>query len=387
MKEKIVFLAGGLWQMPFVKYLKQKGHFVAVVNPIVTDTTLLADYHIVKDVNDLDGISEHIEKINPIFITSDQSDISTLAVAKLSEKHNLIGNNVNVIEKFTNKYEIFKSARSSNIPVPQTQLVNTIDDIKEFGDVNGFPIIIKPTDATMSRGFRKINTVKDNSEEILVAAKKFSKQGQMIVQTFIPGDMITLEGICSGNKHRTIASSIKNGYFKPGITQEVRYPSTISSTILEKVIADNDRYVEAAGMKFGLTHSEYIINDTGYYLIEIGGRGGGAGITDKIVPWVSGINPYDILYESLLGKTVNLDNISLLQRPALLKYYEENSVKNYTDDILAIKGVASFHHNFIGKQYIKDLNDSRHSMAIYLGSSEKELEQVLSQVHKCLGNL
>ena len=382
--DKIVFVAGGVWQKPFVTYLKNKGHFVAVVNPVVTPTTQAADYHIRADVNDVEEINKHIADLGPVFITSDQSDISTLTVARLSQHWNLPGNSVEVIDRFTNKFRMYTFGKSISVPVPVTRHARSEADIRAFAAAVGFPVIIKPVDATMSRGFCKFDSDAEITQDALDNALRFSKSKSVIVQKFVPGYMVTLEGVCSGGKHRTIATSKKDEYFKPGITSGVRYPSRLPAGLLAEIVATNDRYVEAAEMAFGLTHSEYMVNDNGFWLIEIGGRGGGAGITDKIVPWVSGINPYDVLYQSLLGNTVDVKALSVSTRPALLKYYQIEEMANCTEEkaevIRGIPGVAEFQYNFIGKQYVSDPNDSRHTMGIYLADDEAGLQAVADRV-------
>lgn len=379
----VLFLAGGLWQKPFVQYLKSQGLKITVVNPIVTETTLLADHHLVADINDLDKINEYIEKTKPCFITSDQSDVSTLIVAQLSEKWGLIGNHSKVIKYFSNKFAMCELCKSIGIQVPETALIDSVEDVCQFGKTYGFPIIIKPIDATMSRGFRKLENQDDVQEQIITDCLTFSKSKQIIAQKFIDGDMITLEGVCSGGKHRTIASSKKDKYLKPGINSGVRYPCNLA--VLKDVIQFNDRYVEAAGMIFGLTHGEYIVNENGQYFIEIGARGGGSGIADKIVPWVSGVNSYDIMFRSLCGQIIDVKSLSLLNRPAHLKYYTQEEVNNPDiAAILAIPGVAAFHYNFMGQQYVQDKLDVRHSMGIYLAETNSELEQITSMVSKLL---
>jgi len=380
--EKILCIAGGIWQKPWIEYLKNKGHYIAVVNPAVTTATELADYHIQTDINDLDTIDRHIEKIKPSFVTSDQSDISTMIVATIAAKWNLPGNKIDTIEKLTNKLEMFRFGRSLGIPMPESAEAASTEEVKAFGLAHGFPIIIKPADSTMSRGFRKIETLVEINDDIFKSTKKFSKTGRVVTQTFISGEMVTLEGVCSGGKHRTIAVSKKDGFFGPGINTGVQYPYW--SPLVEKIVATNDLYVENTGMKFGLTHSEFIFENDKFCLIEIGGRGGGAGITDKIVPWVSGINIYEILYQSLMGKVIDVKNIQVLQRPALLRYYTKEQVTNYTEDkndiIKNLKGVADFNYNFAGKQYVTDKNDIRHTMAIYLRETSEEINELENQI-------
>lgn len=388
MKKPIIFISGGIWQKPFVEYLKNKNHFVAIVNPVSNDTTALCDLHIKCDINNIKEIEKYIKKINPIFITSDQSDVSTKIVSILSKKYNLPCNNPSVIEKFSNKYEIYKFAKKIKTPVPPTCVVKNKKDIEKFAKEHLYPVIIKPVDSTMSRGFRKINSNCDIKEEVFLQSLKFSKSKKIIAQKFIPGNMVTCEGVCSGGKHKTLATSIKieNEYFKPGITSKVSYPAQCDKSILKKIIEANDSYVEKSGMMFGLTHSEYLIDDYNFYLLEIGARGGGAGISSHITPWVSGVNSYDIFYQSLMGKNYDVKSIKTLDRIALLRYYEKKDVtKKESERIKKIKGVALFYYNFLGTQYTTDANDCRYSMGIFLAVDEvamKKLENKINNIIK-----
>lgn len=383
---KIICIAGGIWQKPWIAHLKNQGNYIAVVNPVSTDATRLADIHIQADINDLNTINQHIEKICPDRITSDQSDVSTMIVSVLSEKWGLPGNSVQTVKRLTDKFEIYNFGMSIGVPVPKSTLAFGPNDIANFGAANGFPIIIKPVDSTMSRGFRKIESPQEITQELFETSVRFSKTKLVIVQDFIDGEMVTLEGVCSGGKHRTIAVSKKTGYFKPGINHGVRYP--YDSPLIEAITNTNDTYVEKSGMEFGLTHSEYIINGDNFCLIEIGGRGGGAGITDKIVPWVSGVDVYDVFYNSLIGNTVNVKEIKPFKRSALLKYYAESQVEKFNEEkrnlISQIKGVADFNYNFANKQYVFDTNDIRHSMGIYLAENPDELDELHERINQIL---
>lgn len=384
MQDVVVFIAGGTWQRPLISYLKDKGHYVAVVNPVVTTTTRLADLHIEADVNDLATINSHLERLKPRFITSDQSDISVRTVASLSTHWGLPGNGLTVTNRFCDKHVCYRFATEVGVPVPKTRLAESAGHVREFAELHGRPVIIKPTDATMSRGVRKFESPDDVTDEAYLQSRSFSKSGRVIVQEFVEGDMVTMEGVCSGHKHRTLATSKKDGYFRPGINTGVRYPSSVPAETLDKLVRANDAYVEASGLKFGLTHSEYIIDGDNFWLIEIGCRGGGAGITDKITPWVSGVNVYDILYASLCGEAVPVKELTVMKRPALLKYYRKEDVPNCDHDraaeIRRLKGVADFQYDFIGQQYVSDSNDIRHSMAIYLGETEDDVTETEERV-------
>ena len=388
MEEKIIFIAGGPWQKPFVKYLKNKGHYIAIVNPIETETTNIANLHIKCDINNIKFIEKFIKKIKPKFITSDQSDISTHTVSLLSTRWNLPCNSLDSIDKLTNKLSIYKFAKKNKINVPNTKLVYSTDDIKKFFINSNGPVVIKPIDSTNSRGFKKFENLSEINETIFENTKNFSKTKQVIAQNFINGSMITLDGICSNYKHKTLVGGTKNKYFKPGINQDITYPLDLENNFFQKITKVNDLYIEKSGMQFGLTHSEYIVCNNEFYLIEISGRGGGAGITDKIIPWVSGVDIYDVLYESILGKDVNVKNIIPKKNHALLKYYTQKDLNNFKKEneilILKIKGVADFHTNFKGKQFISDIEDCRHSLGIYLAKTDQELKKTIKKVESIL---
>ena len=376
---RCMILAGGLWQKHIASFFKSKGDCVYVVNPVETETTRLADHHIWADVNDLDEINRHIEKIRPKYITSDQSDISTMAVAKLSEKWGLPGNKPEVIEKFSDKYTMFRYGSSIGMPVPWSTL-----DPEEAINRDCFPLVVKPVDATNSRGFRVVHKAYDLLD-CCEMARKFSKSKQVIIQEYLGGEVqITLDGICSGGLHKTIATSRKGAYFCPGISSSVKYPSNVEPALLDRIISDNDRYVELAGLEFGLTHAEYIISGSNYHLVEIAARGAGVSISNEIVPWVSGINSHDVLYASLQGEKVDVKSMVPLKRPAILQYYHENQMSDFSKDnldkIRSLQGVAVFHFDFRGLQFASDDTNPRHSMGIYRAETEDELDAVVRQV-------
>lgn len=377
----ILFIAGGIWQKPFVQYLKNKGHKLAIVNPVETETTNFADYHIKCDINNFEEIKKHINIINPICITSDQSDVSTLIVAELSELFKLPGNSVETIRKFTDKLAMYEFSKIIGMPVPQTRLVNSVKNVLDFAKEYTFPIIIKPVDSTMSRGFVKINSKKEITNEVFNNTLKFSKSKKVIAQKFIEGNMVTMEGVCSGNKHKTIASSIKTGYFEAGITSAVYYPTNLSDDLLKKIEKANDEYVELAGLNFGLTHSEYLVCNNDFCLVETGARGGGAGISNIITPWTSGIDNYDIFYRSLMGEIVDVKSLNPLKRNALLRYYrkEDISEKN-AFKIKELPKTAIFCYNFIGTQYIANNQDCRYSMGIYLTENNTEMLELQKRI-------
>jgi biotin carboxylase len=371
----ILFIAGGPWQLPYIKYLKSKNQTIYVVNPWETQATKICDYHIKCDIAEINLIYDKVKDVGIRFVTSDQSDVSTIVVAKLSKLLDTRANPVEVIEKFSNKWKMVQAAEKY-VPVPKSSL-EIFDD---------FPIISKPVDATNSRGFRKIN----NSSELRLINESisFSPSKTVIIQKYVEGDeQITLDGVCNNYKHKTLAVSQKGDYFKPGLTRCVRYPARIPH--LDKIIENRNRFIENSGLEFGLTHGEYIVNTktNEYWFIECAARGAGAGITSSITPWVSGVNPYDILYQSLLGEHVDVRSLKPLQKSAILQFYSKEEVPlDKTKEIKAMPGVAEFLYDYRKTEFATDSFNCRHTLGIYLAENDAQLDYILNKVQQLCQN-
>lgn len=83
----VMVIAGGNWQVPLIKKLKEEGYIVVVSN-LYPDSIgfKYADYAEVADVRDKKRNLEIALKYNADVIVTDQSDIAVPTVAYVSEK-------------------------------------------------------------------------------------------------------------------------------------------------------------------------------------------------------------------------------------------------------------------------------------------------------------
>lgn len=158
-----VVLGGGIWQEFLVQFLKEKGYFVHVVNPLVTPTVKLGDHHLQLDILHTDAIYEALlqDGYRPSFVISDQSDVAVMPMAKLAQKLGLPGNPIEAITLFTDKNRMYDYADSLGIPVLPHALVRESRDVSEFLKRCGFPIVLKPSDSTNSRGLSIVRAAAD----------------------------------------------------------------------------------------------------------------------------------------------------------------------------------------------------------------------------------
>lgn len=387
--KKVLIVAGGKWQIPVIKFWKNKNYQVWVVDPYKTSPgAMLADRQIEMDVKNYSAIVEHVKDEKFDFIFTDQSDVSVMTVAKLNEFFGLPGNSPEVVDKFLNKVHMRKFAKSVGVPCPVFAEVKTISELQKFRESVSGPIIIKPVDSQSSRGVFKIDAANEQQEGLFFKeAMIHSSCGFVIAEEFLEGIELTVEGLVIDCMHRTLAISQKK-HFRTGIASELKYPANLPVTVKEELIALNDTFVEKSGLKMGITHAEYIYNAaTGeLHLLEIACRGGGTMISSNIIELVTGIAPYELIYEALSGRKISVKALNLLNRSAILKFFEfkPGKVKAIfgVDKVACLAGVESLQLEFSLGEEIQPAGDDRSRQGFFIASadSDNQLEEIVKQV-------
>ena len=397
MSTPVLVLAGGAWQVPIIQFLKDKGHRVFVVDPYTTSPGVkLADGHILADVRDLDSIKNALSTC-PVkdwaFVISDQSDVAMLNVANISSFLELPGNDPEVVLLFTNKFKMREFAQAIGVPVPKFETIQSSIGLDQFIQKVNLPVMIKPADSQSSRGIFKLNP----TDSITLLDQAFNDcKGQtpldyVLVEEFFEGTELTVEGFCNNGKHRSIAIS-KKKHFRVGIASDLCYPADISEEILDKISKANDLFVEKSGLSFGITHSEYLVDmKTGnFILVEIACRGGGSLISSHIAPWVSGWPSYEFLYQSLMGQAVEIKKRPLLNRSAILHFFEfpNGTIEKIegVDKIKEMPQVLRFQLDFEVGTRIQSASDdrSRQGFVVLLTDNQSELDCALAIINESL---
>ncbi len=393
MGKNALVIAGGQWQVPIITYLKQNGYHVTVADPYTTSKgVLISDEQIQEDVREKDVILNKINRDLDIVCT-DQSDISVETVAYIAEKLSLKGNREDVVVKFSNKYLSRKYAKRVNIPIPSFSEVSNLEEIRAFIKEVGLPLMIKPCDAQSSKGIHKIEEgVTDEELEVyLKDALKYSFIKKAILEQFITGYEITVEGFCAQGKHRVLAISRKK-HFKTGIASTLTYPALLPPDIESGVIEADNRYVDNSGLLFGPTHAEYIVNEkTGkFYLVEIACRGGGTLISSDIVKWVSGFDVYDAYLKCLEGNFVDVYENPITQKSAELHFFEFGSGKIQSlegvEEASKLEGVLMLDFKYKVGDVLKSCEDdrSRQGFVIVLADNPNQLQERIDSVCETL---
>ena len=205
--KKIAIIGANEFQNPLILKAKELGyetHVFAWKDGAIGEKT--ADYFYPISIIEKEQILEQCKKINPDAVASIGSDLATITVNYVADKLGLPCNSPEITLQCTNKYEMRKAFLKEGVSVPKFIEVNENQDIKLEGFK--FPVIVKPTDRSGSRGIYKCNNIEEVSKAVLNACN-LSFEHKAIIEEYIEGEEYSCECITQNGKHHFLAITKK----------------------------------------------------------------------------------------------------------------------------------------------------------------------------------
>lgn len=292
MKKKLAIIGASYLQMPLVLKAKEMGVesicFAWEEGAVCKD---VCDRFYPVSTVDKDAILKICQEIKIDGITTIASDVAVLTVNYVAEKMGLIGNPDKYSETATNKYLMRQCFMGHNVPSPKFCLTDGI--IPEIVNSFRYPVIVKPTDRSGSRGVEKVDDTTELQAAIERACKE-SFQKKAVIEEFVTGWEISVESISYEGKHYILQITDKVTTGAPYFVElEHHQPSSLPLDIQDRVKDIVLKALDALHIRYGASHSELKITENGdIKVIEIGARMGGDFIGSDLVKLSTG---YDFL--------------------------------------------------------------------------------------------
>lgn len=292
MKKKLAIIGASYLQQPLVEKCKEMGVysicFAWEEGAVCKD---LCDKFYPISTIDKDDILKVCQEEKIDGITTIASDVATLTVNYVAEKMGLIGNLDKYSQTATNKYLMRQCFMENGVPSPKFCLTN--GEVPMAISTFRFPIIVKPTDRSGSRGVEKVEKQEDLQEAITRACNE-SFQKKAVIEEFVEGREISVESISYKGKHHILQITDKVTTGSPFFVElEHHQPSSLPENVKQRVREIVLSALDALHIKYGASHAELKITEDGdIRVIEIGARMGGDFIGSDLVRLSTG---YDFL--------------------------------------------------------------------------------------------
>ena len=272
----------------------------------------------------------------PDGITAGMCDVAVLAVARISEKLNLPGLNVETAIKATDKYEMIRTFASHNVPAPGFKLLNKPDDI-DIVEVPWLPFIVKPIDMAGSRGINLVKSI-EQKHSLIMNSISSSDSGNVIVEEYLKGPEVSVEMVVIDFKPTVlqITEKITSGaphFVELGHIQ----PAVLPDETKKKIAIVAEEAVCSIGLKNSIVHAELIITESGPKMVELGARMGGDGIQQQLIKLSIGIDMPDFAIDIALGLPLNVP-VPTIEKYSMIRFIP--SVAGEIEDILIDKSIS-----------------------------------------------
>lgn len=312
---RVLFLGGAYSQVPIIKEAKCRGWYIIICDYLPDNPGhKYADEYYNVSTTDFEGVLKVAKKTKPDFIIAYASDPAAPTASWVSEQLGLPGNSYNSVQILAEK-DLFRNFLKRNgFNTPNAISVGNDKEIKQVEEL-AFPVIVKPTDSSGSKGVTKVDNKKDIKPAIDYALQ-FSRNGRIIIEEFIDNDLGDIHGDGFVYSNELVFSYLGDHIYNK-VTNKYNpcgtiWPSKLDKAFIDEIEYDLKRLIKLSGFKFGAINIEarYSSNKK-FYIMEVGPRSGGH-FVPQAINYSSGFDMVSALMDSYEGKPVKIpDNLFL----------------------------------------------------------------------------
>ena len=310
MKKNIVIIGANEFQNPLILRAKELGYTTHVFAWQADDIgEYSADHFYPISIIEKERILDICRTLEPVGIVSIASDLAAITVNYVAEALGLIGNGMESALAATNKHLMRKAFEKAGLPSCKSILAGENIDLTALNV--DFPVIVKPTDRSGSRGIFKVSKAEDLAKAVEFAREP-SFEKKVLIEEFAEGREYSIEYISFNGEHHFLACTEKFTTGAPMFveTGHLQPPKHMDSETLAKIQALVPQVLDCLGVRHGASHTELKIDENGNIkLIECGARMGGDCIGSDLVYLSRGIDFVQAVTEVSCGIRPRLQQV------------------------------------------------------------------------------
>src|SRR5215218_5204595 len=235
-------------------------------------------------------------------------DSATLLAARAAAALGLPHNDPDAALAARDKWVMREALRRGGVPVPEYRRYPLATDAATVAGEISFPVVVKPLRLSGSRGVIRADDAGEfiraweRARRIVLREGESLDRGELLVERYLPGVEVALEGLLTGGSLQTLALFDKPDPLEGPFFEETIYvtPSRLSETTQAAISARTAEAAAALGLREGPIHAELRINNEGVWLIEMAGRSIG-GLCSTVLEFGAGLSLEEIILRHAVG--------------------------------------------------------------------------------------
>ncbi len=332
---------------------------------------------------------------HPITAILSVDDAASELAALASKALGLAHNSPKAAEAARDKLMMRSLMSSGGAPCPVFRPFSLSADPAWVATQVTYPCVVKPLRLSGSRGVIRANTTGEfvaafNRTKRLLLSEGYSNDDSLLVEDFIPGVEVALEGILTRGQLKTLALFDKPDPLDGPFFEETIYvtPSRLTIKAQEEIARCVTAAAAALELREGPVHAELRVNEQGPWMLEIAGRSIG-GLCSTILEFGAGMCLEELILRQAIGEEItaverdgHAAGVMMIPIPnaGMLKAVHGVEEALAVPLITGVEITAKLHHSLVplpeGASYL--------GFIFAKGDSPAEVEEAIRRAHDLL---
>ncbi len=249
---------------------------------------------------------------SPIDVVLGVNDQTAILASTISEALGLSTNSIDSVRAAGNKRTMRGLLQKAGLPCPNFVVVGSDEKPADIVQQVTFPCVLKPLSLSGSCGVIRADDQKSFQAAFLRIGnllKSFARPEeevagpQILIEDFIPGIEVALEGLLTGSRFHPLALFDKPDPLDGPYFEETIYvtPSRLPLDTQTRIIESLTKAADAIGLQEGPVHGELRINDQDIWVIEVAARSIG-GKCSRMLEFGTGRSLEELILLHALGQ-------------------------------------------------------------------------------------
>lgn len=334
--KKILLLGGSAQQVTAIETAKRLGYETVLCDYLADNPgQYAADRFFLVSTTDREAVLRVAREEAVGGVLAYASDPAAPTAAFVAQELGLPGNPLESVEILCDKARFRRFLAENHFATPLAKSYRTVKAAHDGLGADGFrfPVVIKPTDSSGSKGVAVLRSA-DGCKKKIAAAFSFSRSHTVIAEEYVEtdtyqvaGDGLSVNGElvfrCFGNDHFDAAAP------NPLVPVAASFPSILPDALQERIHAELQRLISLLCLRTCTYNFDIRVGKDGrVYLMEVAPRDGGNYIP-QVIDRLTGVNLAEISVRAAMGETIAAPRVTAPK--GCCAYY---AVHSRTDGIL-----------------------------------------------------
>jgi len=317
---RLLVLGGGVYQVPLIRRAREFDLETIVVTPAGPFPGIrLGDHHWDLNTTDEEAVLDAARSYGIDAVATTGTDVCLPVLGRLVDELGLHGPSASSARMSADKTLMKRAFAGHGVPTAAFEIVTSLTGARDASRRLGFPLIVKATDSSGSRGVTRVDS-SDTLETAWGRAWAVSRNRLIVVERCLQGVELGAQAFVCGDEVVAVFAhndTVTSPPFQTPIGHSLPANlTTAQSAELQDIVC---RAVRALDIRDAVCNVDLMFADGEIHVLEIGARMGATCLPENVAAF-TGIDVYGSLVQLALGEapavqaTREQPNASLLLR-------------------------------------------------------------------------